>query len=62
MNTFGSFALRCYLVALFLICFCVIPAWGAAYVRVNQVGYVSGAAKRAYLMASGAEPARPSPF
>jgi endoglucanase len=26
-----------------------------AYVRVNQVGYVSGAAKRAYLMASAAE-------
>ena len=26
-----------------------------AYVRVNQVGYVSGAAKRAYLMASGVE-------
>ena len=27
----------------------------SAFVRVNQVGYVSGAAKRAYLMASGAE-------
>ena len=27
----------------------------SALVRVNQVGYVSGAAKRAYLMASGAE-------
>src|SRR5215471_4076926 len=26
-----------------------------AYVRVNQVGYVSGAAKRAYLLASAAE-------
>src|SRR5579872_5137562 len=26
-----------------------------AFVRVNQVGYVSGASKRAYLMASGAE-------
>ena len=26
-----------------------------AFVRVNQVGYVSGAAKRAYLMASGVE-------
>jgi endoglucanase len=33
----------------------VLPAWGAAYVRVNQIGYVSGASKRAYLMASGAE-------
>ena len=30
-------------------------AHGAAYVRVNQVGYVSGAAKRAYLMASAVE-------
>ena len=27
----------------------------SAFVRVNQVGYVSGAAKRAYLMASGVE-------
>ena|SRR5579864_3960324 len=26
-----------------------------AFVRVNQMGYVSGAAKRAYLMASGTE-------
>jgi len=33
----------------------VLPAWGAAYVRVNQIGYASGASKRAYLMASGAE-------
>ena len=30
-------------------------AHGAAYVRVNQVGYVSKAAKRAYLMASAVE-------
>jgi endoglucanase len=28
---------------------------GSAFVRVNQLGYVAGAAKRAYLMASGAE-------
>ena len=27
----------------------------SAFVRVNQVGYVSGAAKRAYLMSSGVE-------
>src|SRR4030081_3409822 len=27
----------------------------SAYIRVNQVGYTSGASKRAYLMASGAE-------
>ena len=47
--------IRCYVVAVFLVCVCVLPAWGAAYVRVNQVGYVSGASKRAYLMASGAE-------
>jgi endoglucanase len=46
---------RRYLVAVFLFCLCVLPAWGAAYVRVNQVGYVSGASKRAYLMASAAE-------
>ena len=26
-----------------------------AFVRVNQVGYVSGSSKRAYLMASGSE-------
>lgn len=30
-------------------------AHASAFVRVNQVGYVSGAAKRAYLMASAAE-------
>jgi endoglucanase len=43
------------MVAVILICAGMLPAWGAAYVRVNQVGYVSGASKRAYLMASGAE-------
>ena len=32
-----------------------VTAWGSAFVRVNQVGYVSGASKRAYLMASGTE-------
>ena len=45
----------CYVVAAILCCLGITPARGAAYVRVNQVGYVSGAAKRAYLMASGAE-------
>lgn len=45
---------RCYLVAVFLFCLCLLPAWGTAYVRVNQVGYVSGGSKRAYLMASAA--------
>jgi endoglucanase len=48
-------ALHCEMVAALVFCLCAIPAWGAAYVRVNQVGYVSGAAKRAYLMASGVE-------
>ena len=28
----------------------------SAFVRVNQVGYVSGGTKRAYLMASASEP------
>ncbi len=32
-----------------------VKAAGAAFVRVNQVGYAAGATKRAYLMASGAE-------
>jgi endoglucanase len=50
-----SLTARCCLGASILFGVCVMPAWGAAYVRVNQVGYVSGAAKRAYLMASGAE-------
>jgi endoglucanase len=54
MTILRSFA-RCCLVAVFLICVYVLPAWGAAYVRVNQIGYVSGASKRAYLMASGSE-------
>ncbi len=47
--------LRYHSVAVFLIGFLAVPAWGAAYVRVNQVGYVSAASKRAYVMASGAE-------
>ena len=55
MTILRSFAVRCYVVAPFLVCLGVLPAWGAAYVRVNQIGYVSGASKRAYLMASGAE-------
>lgn len=54
MTIFRNFV-RCCLVAAFLIGAFVLPVWGAAYVRVNQVGYVSGASKRAYLMASGAE-------
>src|SRR5438270_11441865 len=33
----------------------IAPSFGAAFVRVNQVGYPSGASKRAYLMASGTE-------
>src|SRR5262245_8238659 len=33
------------------------PVSGEAFVRVNQVGYPSGASKRAYLMASAAETA-----
>jgi endoglucanase len=55
MNLLKSFAVRCCTVGVILICAGVLPAWGAAYVRVNQVGYVSGGSKRAYLMASGAE-------
>jgi endoglucanase len=31
------------------------PAWGAAFVRVNQVGHLPNAPKRAYLMSSAAE-------
>jgi endoglucanase len=30
-------------------------SYASAYIRVNQVGYISGASKRAYLMASAAE-------
>jgi endoglucanase len=33
----------------------ITHAAGSAFVRVNQVGYATGASKRAYLMASGAE-------
>jgi len=38
-----------------LVFVCAVAHSQSAFVRVNQVGYVSGAAKRAYLMASGAE-------
>ena len=46
---------HCQLVGMFLIGGSVVSALGAAYVQVNQVGYVSGGSKRAYLMASGSE-------
>jgi len=44
----------------FFVALAVLAATGlahgaSAYVRVNQVGYVNGASKRAYLMASAAE-------
>src|SRR5215471_6990657 len=54
MTIFRNFV-RCCLAVAFLIGAFVLPVWGAAYVRVNQAGYVLGASKRAYLMASGAE-------
>src|SRR5258706_9920349 len=38
-----------------LMLFCAIANAQSAFVRLNQVGYVSGASKRAYLMASAAE-------
>jgi len=38
-----GFRMRCYLVPVFLCWLSLLPAWGAAYVRVNQIGYVSGA-------------------
>src|SRR5947199_5173470 len=38
-----------------LFCLATLSSAQSAFVRVNQLGYVSGAAKRAYLMASGAE-------
>lgn len=38
-----------------LVFFCVLAQAQSAFVRVNQAGYVSGAAKRAYLMSSAAE-------
>jgi hypothetical protein len=38
-----------------LVFVCAVAQSQTAFVRVNQVGYVSGASKRAYLMASGIE-------
>ncbi len=38
-----------------LMFFCASAHAQSAFVRVNQLGYVSGASKRAYLMASGVE-------
>ena len=43
------------LATIFVLCAWAGIAWGSAFVRVNQVGYVAGGSKRAYLMASGAE-------
>ena len=55
MTILRSFAVGRNTVAAYLVCLGVLPAWGGAYVRVNQIRYVSGASKRAYLMASGVE-------
>ena len=55
MTILRSLAVRRNTVAAYLVCLGVLPAWGAAYIRVNQIGYASGASKRAYLMASGVE-------
>jgi endoglucanase len=55
MTFLRGFAVGCCTVPLFLFCLAPSPSWGSAWVRVNQVGYVSGASKRAYLMASGSE-------
>src|SRR5262245_25354525 len=41
--------------ALFFAAFHTAQSPGNAFVRVNQLGYATGAAKRAYLMASSAE-------
>src|SRR3954468_9564954 len=38
-----------------LFCAAALSSAQSAFVRVNQLGYPSGGAKRAYLMASGAE-------
>src|SRR5690348_18501548 len=38
-----------------LVCFCTLAQAQSAFVRVNQVGYVSGGSKRAYLMSSAVE-------
>ena len=55
MTSVKSFARGRSLVLVFLSCVFSLAAWGSAFVRVNQVGYVSGGSKRAYLMASGSE-------
>ena len=47
MTILRSFAVGRNTVAAYLVCLGVLPAWGGAYVRVNQIGYVSGASKRA---------------
>src|SRR5262249_20560198 len=48
---------KCFRLAVFVVVltFASIAAAQSAFVRVNQVGYVSGAAKRGYLMASASE-------
>ena len=55
MTSVRSFACGRSLGLVFLCCVCSLAAWGSAFVRVNQAGYVSGGSKRAYLMASGSE-------
>src|SRR5262249_12870 len=50
-----SLATLLAIVALLLGAYHITHAAGSAFVRVNQLGYATGAAKRAYLMASSAE-------
>ena len=53
----SSVAVSVLVIGVLLLMFAPRPvkAGGAAFVRVDQVGYASGATKRAYLMASGVE-------
>jgi len=51
----STFALRLSLSLLIMFAGALSSEAASAYIRINQVGYVSGATKRAYLMATGAE-------
>src|SRR5271166_21772 len=51
----STFARRLLLSLLIMFAGALSAEAASAYIRINQIGYVSGSTKRAYLMATGAE-------
>ncbi len=55
MHTPNGRLFRTFLALLTVFCLTAISHAASAYIRINQVGYIAGASKRAYLMSTSAE-------